>query len=185
MSKALSEMTLAELWRLFPIQLSEHNPDWAVWYQEERDRLASILGASVSKIDHYGSTFVKGLIAKPTVDILLQIKANADMAAVKNVLVSDRWQVMDNFKHDKILLNKGYTPEGYADRVFHLHVRNEGDWDELYFRDYLTSHPTVAAAYAELKQRLLILYKHDRDAYTNAKTEFVEFHTAKAKAAQK
>ena len=43
MGKPLSEMTLEELWELFPIFLTEHNELWAEWYAEEERRLAGIL----------------------------------------------------------------------------------------------------------------------------------------------
>ncbi len=107
MSKALSEMSLEELWQLFPIQLSEHNPDWAIWYEKERSRLASILGQSVAQIDHIGSTYVDALMAKPIVDILLQVKPSADIAAIKEVLTADGWLVMaENSNYGEIDLNK-------------------------------------------------------------------------------
>ena len=182
MGKTLSEMALDELWHLFPIQLSEHSPDWAVWYEEESGRLVSLLGAHIARIDHIGSTYVKGLMAKPIVDILCQVKPDADMTAVKDILANDGWLVMaENSAYGEIDLNKGYTPEGFADKIYHLHVRREGDWDELHFRDYLASHPEVAAEYAALKQGLLIKFEHNRDAYTEAKTEFVQACTAKAR----
>ncbi len=34
--KSLSEMSLEELWMLFPIILEEHNPMWKEWYLEEK-----------------------------------------------------------------------------------------------------------------------------------------------------
>ena len=43
MPKKLSEMTLEELWQLFPIILTEPNPAWEAWYLEERDFLLSKL----------------------------------------------------------------------------------------------------------------------------------------------
>jgi len=68
---------------------------------------------------------------------------------------------------------KGYTPTGFADKVFHIHVRYLGDWDEPYFRDYLVEHPDTAAEYAALKNTLKTQYEHDRDGYTEAKGEFI------------
>ncbi|MDR2133287.1 MAG: GrpB family protein [Clostridiales Family XIII bacterium] len=62
MGKPLSEMTLEELWQPFPIQLSEHKADWAVWYREERDKLMHLLGENIARIDHIGATSVDGLI---------------------------------------------------------------------------------------------------------------------------
>ena len=57
--------------------------------------------------------------------------------------------------------------------MFHLHVRYLADQDELYFRDYLRAHPEAAAEYAALKQQLGQRFRHDRDAYTDAKGAFV------------
>ena len=77
--------------------------------------------------------------------------------------------------------NKGYTEIGFAERVFHLHLRYTGDNYELYFRDYLNEFPNIAKEYEKLKLSLWKEYEHNRDAYTNAKTEFVKKYTEKAK----
>lgn len=72
---------------------------------------------------------------------------------------------------------KGYTDEGFAERVFHLHVRYQGDWNEPSFCAYLRAHPDVARAYAQLKRDLKERYEHDRDGYTNAKSDFINAYT--------
>ena len=77
--------------------------------------------------------------------------------------------------------NKGYTDNGFADRVFHLHLRTYGDHDELYFRDYMSEFPDMAAEYEKLKMSLWKPFEHNRDGYTNAKTEFIRLHTENAK----
>ena len=69
--------------------------------------------------------------------------------------------------------------------AFHIHVRYAGDWDELYFRDYLRQHPEIASQYAELKKDLAKEYKNDREGYTDAKTDFVKRITEIAKSANK
>jgi GrpB-like predicted nucleotidyltransferase (UPF0157 family) len=69
---------------------------------------------------------------------------------------------------------KGYTPEGFKGQAFHVHVRYTGDWDEIRFRDYLIGNPSMAEAYTELKKQLAQQFPNDRDAYTEAKTEFIE-----------
>ncbi|MBR2402804.1 MAG: GrpB family protein, partial [Lachnospiraceae bacterium] len=65
--------------------------------------------------------------------------------------------------------------------VFHLHLRYAGDNNELYFRDYLMEYPAVAKEYEELKLSLWKEFGHNRDGYTEAKTEFVKTHTEKAR----
>lgn len=81
----------------------------------------------------------------------------------------------------RMSFNKGYTDNGFAEKVFHLHLRRIGDHDELYFRDYLNLHPGIAREYEKLKLGLWKQYEHNRDGYTDAKTEFVKKYTAKAK----
>jgi GrpB-like predicted nucleotidyltransferase (UPF0157 family) len=68
--------------------------------------------------------------------------------------------------------NKGYTPDGFAKRVFHLHLREIGDHDELYFQDYLNEQPEIAKAYEQLKLSIWKPFEHDRDGYAARKTEF-------------
>ena len=41
MSPSLEEMSLEELWQLFPIFLREHQAEWTDWYEAERLRLLS------------------------------------------------------------------------------------------------------------------------------------------------
>lgn len=82
---------------------------------------------------------------------------------------------------DRISFNKGYTEKGFAERVFHLHLRYVGDNDELYFRDYLMEHADIATEYEKMKLKLWKKYEFDRDTYTNAKTDFIQKYTEKAK----
>ena len=77
--------------------------------------------------------------------------------------------------------NKGYTETGFADEVFHLHLRYWNDNDELYFRDYLNEKPVIAKQYEELKLMLWKRYEYNRDAYTDAKGDFVKEQTQAAK----
>ncbi len=182
-AKPLSELSLEDLWRLFPIILREHDPRYFEWYEAERARVLSAVGAeNIIRVNHFGSTAVKGLIAKPTVDILLEIDGRCDVARLTGDLEAAGWTLMRREDGPfALVFNKGYTPNGFAERVFHLHVRYLGDWDELYFRDYLRAHPDVAREYGELKRRLLRAYEHDRDGYTDAKTAFIAEHTRSAR----
>ena len=163
MTKSLSEMSLEELWQIFPIILKEHNPEYKNWYLEEKSNLIAVLpGNYIERINHIGSTAVPGLLAKPTVDILLEIKREADLSKVETKLKDAGWTLMHRNQEDEeldLVFNKGYTPEGFADRVFHLHLRYLGDWDELYFRDYLIAHPEIAEKYGKLKEKLKKEYK--------------------------
>ena len=179
MSKPLSEMTLEELWQLFPIILTEHRECWSEWYREEEGRLRGFLGEGV-RLSHIGSTAVDGIWAKPIIDILAELSPGEDMQRVKDALCKNGYICMSQSK-DRMSFNRGYTEIGFAKKVFHLHLRYAGDNDEIYFRDYLNAHPEEAKYYERLKLGLWKTYEYDRDAYTNAKSEFVAELTRKAK----
>ncbi|MCH5210203.1 MAG: GrpB family protein [Oscillospiraceae bacterium] len=177
MSKKLSEMTLEELWQLFPIILEEHKICWADWFEEEAVTLRNILPQN-ARISHIGSTAVPEIWAKPIVDILVEIESGMD--GVKGILINNGYICMAE-NESEMSFNKGYTESGFAERVFHLHLRYSGDNDEIYFRDYLINNPDIAKEYEKLKLGLWKKFEHNRDEYTNQKTEFVRKYTELAK----
>ena len=179
MGKKLSEMTLEELWQLFPIVLTEHQRSWKEWYLEEKAFLETVL-PQAERISHVGSTAVRSIWAKPIIDILVEVPKERNLACYKDALVNNGYICMSQ-SADRISLNKGYTENGFAERVFHLHLRYRGDNDELYFRDYLIEYPDIASEYGAMKRKLWKDFEYNRDGYTNAKTEFVQKYTAKAK----
>lgn len=71
MSKQLQDMTLEELWELFPIVMTPHNPKWVIWAKEEMRLLSDLLSSYDPIINHIGSTAINGIQAKPIVDILV------------------------------------------------------------------------------------------------------------------
>jgi len=178
--------------RIYPIILSEYNPAWPEWYAEEKINLERLIGVeNIARISHFGSTSVPGLLAKPTIDILLEINKTADICKLRAALQSHDYRCLDK---DKLTLStppphlmflKGYLPEGFAEKVYHIHVRFPNDWDELFFRDYLIAHPETAAEYASLKTKLHRGFEHDRDGYTTAKTVFIQKITALARKERK
>lgn len=177
--KKLSEMSLEELWQLFPIFLTEHRSCWQEWYAEEACLLKSVLPNAV-RISHIGSTAIPSIWAKPIIDILVEVQGESDLHVFKELIVHNGYICMAQSEKG-LSFNKGYTPDGFAERVFHLHMRYAGDNNELYFRDYLNEHPDAAKEYEALKLRLWKEYEHDRDGYTQAKAEMVGRYTEQAK----
>lgn len=177
MDRELKDMSLEELWQLFPIILKEHNIEYSDWYKKEKDSIFSYINAEdIYRINHIGSTIVEGLISKTTIDILLEMnKSFTAIESIIEIFQNNGYMLMssESTPNMKLAFNKGYTPSGFAEKVFHLHVRYSGDQDELYFRDYLIGNIDVQSEYGELKLSLLKKYKHNRDDYTDAKSEFI------------
>lgn len=173
-------MSLQELWALFPIYLEKPNPLWKGWYLEEEKRLLPFLPASsIKRISHIGSTAIGTIWAKPIVDILLETVSSNDFPIVERILMGHGYRAIRRGVHS-VDFNRGYTKKGFAEKVYHLHLRVQGDNKELYFRDYLISHLEIAKEYESLKLNLWKRYEHDRDGYTEAKGPFVNKTTALA-----
>lgn len=172
MSRTLKDMTLAELWQLFPIVLTPHQPQWKDWAKEEMVRISILLSEYSPIVNHIGSTAIPGIQAKPIIDILVEIYPDSCWQRIKEAMETAGYICMSS-SGIRMSFNKGYTPHGYADKVFHIHIHTIGDNDEICFRDYLLTHPKAAKEYEALKLSLLPQYRNDRDGYTEAKSDFV------------
>jgi GrpB-like predicted nucleotidyltransferase (UPF0157 family) len=190
MIKCLSETDEERRTRIYPVILSEYNPAWPEWYTEEKANLERLIGTdNIFRISHFGSTSVPGLTAKPTIDILLEINEAADIDKLIAALPSSDYIYLNEESAPTILTPplhlmflKGYLPDGFAEKVYHIHVVHLGDWSErLRFRDYLIAHPEIAAEYATLKAKLHKDFEYNRDGYTKAKTAFIREVTQKAR----
>ena len=162
--KKLTELPLDELWQLFPITLTAHQEYWADWYKEEAELLTEELPC-IERINHIGSTAIKGIWAKPIIDILVEIPREEKIFDLKVIIERCGYLCMAE-NSSRIDFNKGYTLQGFAERVFHLHLCYEGDNDELYER---------------LKLDLWKQYEHDRNMYTFQKENFIKQYTQEGK----
>jgi GrpB-like predicted nucleotidyltransferase (UPF0157 family) len=182
--KPLSDLTPAELGKLFPIILADYDERWPRLYEDERTALrAALARIPVRGIEHIGSTAVPGLRAKPTIDILVQVEPSADSEAIIASLKRSGYEYTARPENPPphMMFMKGYTPEGFRGQAVHVHVRYPGDWDEPRFRDYLITHPGTAREYEALKEELARRFPNDREAYTERKTEFVRRVTGEAR----
>lgn len=170
--RALLDFPLERLWALFPIRLEAHRDEWLTWYAEEKAQLESLLGKDAIAIHHIGSTAIPGIRAKPIVDILVETP-NADALHRAAKSLNAHGYLPMSRSDSRITFNKGYTLQGYATRVFHIHLRLAGDNDEVAFRDMLCARPDLAQTYEALKIRLLAEHAPDRDAYTAGKSAFI------------
>jgi GrpB-like predicted nucleotidyltransferase (UPF0157 family) len=184
MTYNLNELSTGELGQLFPIIISDYNSDWAKIFLLEKQNILSITEPGIIlRIEHIGSTAVPGLCAKPTIDILIEISDNTDCNLLIDNLQKIQYQYIprpDN-PPPHIMLAKGYSIKGFTGQAFHIHIRYSGDWDEIVFRNYLINNPDVAHEYGELKRKLSIEYRNDREKYTDSKGDFISGITKTAR----
>ena len=173
----LHQMTPDQLGRLFPIILETPSDEWPEVYRAESRLIREAFSESeIIQMDHIGSTAIPNIKAKPTIDVLLQVPECVSDQKIIELFVSLGYQYINRADNPPphMMFVKGYTIRGFEGQTCHVHVRYQGDWDELHFRDYLISHPHMAKEYEELKHDLAARFPNDREAYTYAKTPFVE-----------
>lgn len=155
-----------------PVIINEYDPAWPAVFARLAAIVATPLGGLALAIEHIGSTAVPGLAAKPIIDIDIAV---ADDAAVREAIAR--------------LATIGYVHEGdlgipgreaFAAPTWlpthHLYVCRADNREyrrHIAFRDYLRAHPDAVRDYAALKRQLALKHRDDRDAYTNAKSEFI------------
>ena len=184
MDENIGNLSTSELGELFPIKIVDYNPGWPELFLMEKQNIFNILDEKViSRIEHIGSTAVPGLCAKPTIDILLEIKENTDpdMLITKLQYMDYKYISKPENPPPHMMFAKGYTIKGIKGQTFHIHVRYPSDWDEIIFRDFLRENPEVAREYAQLKRRLSVEFRNDREKYTESKTAFIEQTTRYAR----
>lgn len=157
-----------------PIIIEPYNPNWPAMFESERERLERVLRPWLAgPIEHIGSTAVPGLPAKPVIDIAGPVH---DLPSSVPAIEAVQPMIYCYFPYKPELLHWFCKPSDHV-RTHHLHLIPIGSplWkDRLRFRDYLRAHPKAAADYASLKYELAEKYREDREAYTDAKAEFIE-----------
>ncbi len=134
-------------------------------------------------IHHVGSTAVPGLDAKPVIDILVGVADLERSRGCVEPLARLDYMYARYRPHEMLWFCKPNP----ARRTHHLHLvptDSSRYRAELAFRDYLRSHSDVANDYAALKRRLATKFDDDREAYTNAKGDFVRKVIDRANAAR-
>ncbi len=159
-----------------PVRIVDYDPVWPIRFEAERELLGQAFGGAPVSIEHVGSTAVPGLAAKPIIDILI----SADSLEAFEVRVPELarlgYEYVPEFEVE-LPMRRYFRKPALTGRTHHLHCveTDSAFWrDHLLFRDFLRTHPDRAAAYAELKRELAQRFSHDREAYTQAKTAFIE-----------
>lgn len=170
------------------ITIVPYDPLWPEMFEHERLHLLSCLPRElIRRVEHFGSTAVPGLCAKPIVDMMVEVTSlNETRIRIAPVLEAQGYDYFwrPSWGDD--------TPPFYAwfikrdsrgRRTHHIHMVEAqfAHWERLLFRDYLIEYPDIAEQYGELKKKLSMKYGDDRIAYTKAKTEFVKRIMKKAR----
>jgi len=173
------DLTAEQVGKLFPIQVVPYNPDWKMLFEQERELITEVLGENiVLNVEHFGSTSVAGLAAKPTIDIIVEVSnlnEKVKQVIIKKLETIGYGNMYNVEKENKMTFGKGYSENYVYTQTYHVHIREKGSMpqEEIYFRDFLRQNSDVRDEYAKLKYTLAEKYQFNREDYTQAKTEFI------------
>jgi GrpB-like predicted nucleotidyltransferase (UPF0157 family) len=156
-----------------PVIIVNYDHNWVATFQKLRDHLKRSLGDIPHSIDHVGSTAIPGAAAKPIIDIDVVLKSTAGLPEAIEALAKT------GYRHVGDLGIKGRdafeSPSGLPPHHLYVVVLGGREYTRhIRFRNYLRSHPEEIRRYSALKKSLALKFRDDREAYTEAKTPFVE-----------
>lgn len=156
------------------VRIAPCDPSWPLRFSLERDRLLALF-PQVLAVEHIGSTAVAGMEAKPVIDILAGVTDMAAADALFEPLLTGGYTTSRAF-NSQLTDRRWFMRCANGTRTHHLHVvvHLGPVWAErILFRDLLRADAGLARSYSRLKARLAVRFRHDREAYTRAKGEFV------------
>lgn len=161
------------------IMLVDPDPNWQQVFLELKHWIQLELSGDLAlRIEHYGSTAIPGIPAKPVIDILVEVPSFSILRSeiVPRLCSEDcSYQV---FMNNAMFCKR----ESYrGKRIAHIHMAPKDNpvWEGIRFRDYLRQDPKLADEYARLKRQLASMYRDDRNHYTMGKTDFIKRVSAK------
>lgn len=157
-----------------PVLIAPYDPSWPTEFQREQALLGRLLAPWLAgPIEHVGSTAIPGMAAKPVIDIMAAVPSlDASRPAIQALKAANYqyWPYKADLMH-------WFCKPSDAHRTHHLHLVPHASqlWKaRLGFRDALRNDQALATAYGQLKLELAKQYRHDREAYTESKSRFVE-----------
>lgn len=163
------------------VKLEDYRMDWERKYRDEKIRIVEAIGDKILSIEHIGSTSIKGMAAKPIIDILVGVEhLIMSKELIEPLSIVEYEYIPKPELKDRFFFRKGLWGQGTC----HLHICKFGgkEWiEKILFRDYLRRYPNAAMEYEQLKRKLAEKFSKDRQAYTQAKEPFIRAIIEKAK----
>lgn len=153
------------------VEVVEFKKEWHEEFHQEKQRLKQI--KSWIEGHHIGSTSVEGLVAKPIIDILIEVSHIKEIDRKRESFEHLGYQALG----ENGIKGRRFFQKGGLNRTHHVHIyeRNHPDVKRhLLFRDYLRAHPKRAVAYASVKEQLANQYREDIQSYMAGKNEIIK-----------
>ena len=154
------------------VHLESNYEEWNKLFVKEKDILKNIFNNDNYIIEHVGSTSIKGLLAKPIIDIAIGVDSFESFNKYLPEL-EIHYTIKHNVDKEEILLIK--ENESKTECLIHvLNSNGERFKNMILFRNILNSNNKVLKEYEQLKIELAKKYHDNRQKYTKAKNEFIQ-----------
>jgi GrpB-like predicted nucleotidyltransferase (UPF0157 family)/cytidylate kinase len=155
-----------------PVIVCDYDEAWPELFREIAEPIQGALFDIMVAVEHVGSTAVPGLAAKPVIDVDVVVHSAEEVP----VAIERLRELGYVYQGDEGIAGREAFLWPPQSQVHHLYVVVAGSKplaDHIHFRDYLRSKPQAAREYGELKRALADEHKNDREAYTDAKDNFI------------
>ncbi|WP_342505093.1 GrpB family protein [Sporosarcina sp. FSL K6-2383] len=162
------------------VEVLPYDKQWASMFAEESRKLYEIFGAEIIEIHHIGSTSVKGLHAKPIIDMMPIVNDIHRVNDYNTAMIAIGYEA----KGENGIAGRRYFQKGGDNRTHHVHIYACGNSEikrHLAFRDYLRAHPDVSQEYGDLKEKLSQRFPFDIESYIKGKEQLASEIERKAK----
>ncbi len=153
------------------IRLSEYQMIWRAMYEHEVQLLQKLFAEDIIKFEHFGSTAVPGMLAKPVIDIICIVEDIKKIDCYNDRLRFLGYEAAGEWG----IAGRRLFRKGGDERTHHLHVYQDGNPHidrHVIFRDYLIAHREEAEKYSNFKKTLEKKYDSTTE-YSAAKKAFV------------
>ena len=148
---------------------------WEQAFTQIKDEIQAALGSLALRIEHVGSTSVRGLSAKPIIDIDVVIRDYSVFDTVVTALKEIGYQHEGDLG---IAAREAFKYDGKAHlQKHHLYVCPQDSAElkrHIAFRNYLRSNPEAVREYGRIKEEGAALYPDDIGKYIQHKSPFIE-----------
>ncbi len=153
------------------VKIVSYDQRWPLIFEVEKQRILMLSGNKVAAVEHFGSTAIPRICAKPCIDMLVGLNHWGEADDLQRMFSRLDYHYIAGLEIDWRILGRTGSP---AFRLHLLPYQNFRWKGFLALRDYLRSNPRVAAEYCRQKKHLAVTHQTDRVQYSQGKRDFLD-----------
>lgn len=149
-----------------------YNEIWPDLYNAEKELLSCIFEELILDIQHFGSTAIKNMSAKPIIDIMIVVDDLDQIDSYNELMRRKGYSVRGENGIEGRRYYVKLCPDNSGNHTHHIHIYQKGNShisDELMFRDYLRENKQSFEEYKQAKLEASLKFRHSPKEYADAK----------------